>query len=186
MQRALEIAREIGDRDLEAWALTQLAQVEEDLRRYEEAERHYTSAMEMRREQSSPRMVDELHGLARILIRHDRQDEARTHFEEIVGLSEETEMRGAKAVAHGALALIAGADPEPARALLAEGKLSIAAKMETYFLLWQAGQDKADLDEAHRLLQHLCEGSPEEHRTSMVENVPLHSEIAAAWQAENA
>ena len=47
-----------------------------------------------------------------------------------------------------------------------------------------AGPRMSHLDEAHRLLQHLRDHAPEEYRDTMVENVPLHRDIAAAWAAQ--
>ena len=52
--------------------------------------------------------------------------------------------------------------------------------MEARFLLWQATRDPAHLAEAKRLLDFLVEHAPPECRESMLANVRLHREIAAA------
>ncbi|MHC4934146.1 MAG: tetratricopeptide repeat protein, partial [Planctomycetota bacterium] len=55
-------------------------------------------------------------------------------------------------------------------------------RMETRHLLWEATDDPAHLDEAHRLLCHLRDHAPEEYRETMIENVPLHRDIMASWE----
>jgi len=58
--------------------------------------------------------------------------------------------------------------------------------MEARFLLWRATDDPAHLAEAHRLLRHLRDHAPEEYRETMIENVPLHRDIMAAWEEHGA
>ena len=52
--------------------------------------------------------------------------------------------------------------------------------MEARFVLWKAARDPADLAEAHRLLMHLRDHAPPENRETILTNVVLHREIAAA------
>jgi hypothetical protein len=52
--------------------------------------------------------------------------------------------------------------------------------MEAQFALWRASGDRALLVEAKRRLDHIVEHAPDEYKTSMVERVPLHRDIAAA------
>jgi serine/threonine protein kinase/tetratricopeptide (TPR) repeat protein len=56
----------------------------------------------------------------------------------------------------------------------------VPARMEAEFVLWKAGAGEEHLAEAKRLLGHLREHAPPSHRESLVANVPLHREIAAA------
>jgi hypothetical protein len=51
------------------------------------------------------------------------------------------------------------------------------------FLLWQATHDRAHLAEAKRLLDFMVEHAPPDCRESMLANVRLHREIAAAAKA---
>ena len=53
--------------------------------------------------------------------------------------------------------------------------------MESHYILWKATKEPADLEEAHRLLQHLVDHAPEDCRESMIENVPLHRAIKEAY-----
>ena len=55
---------------------------------------------------------------------------------------------------------------------------------ECRFLLFRATHDPAHPEEAHRLLCHLRDHTPQEHRETMIENVPLHRDIMAAWEEE--
>jgi tetratricopeptide (TPR) repeat protein len=57
-----------------------------------------------------------------------------------------------------------------------EDRMSLRSRMEAHF---QLGDEH--LEQAHALLTELRAGAPETHRTSIVENVPLHREIAHAW-----
>jgi hypothetical protein len=61
-----------------------------------------------------------------------------------------------------------------------EGRVEIAAAMQARLLLWQATRDPAHLAEAKRVLDRLVEHAPPECRESMIANVRLHREIAAA------
>jgi hypothetical protein len=54
------------------------------------------------------------------------------------------------------------------------------AAMQARFLLWQATRDPANLAEADRLLELLVEHASPACRDSMLANVRLHLEIAAA------
>ena len=54
--------------------------------------------------------------------------------------------------------------------------------MESRWWLWKATQDTAHLAESWRLLQHLRDNAPEEYRETVINNVPLHRDIATAAQ----
>ncbi len=87
---------------------------------------------------------------------------------------------GVMARAH--LAGLEGGDRLAARVELEShgASLPVADRMEAHFLLWEVDGDAADLEAAKRELAFLVDNAPAEHRTSMVENVPLHRRIAAA------
>ena len=79
-----------------------------------------------------------------------------------------------------------GGDVTAALAALAahEGRVEARVAMEARFLLWQATRDPAHLAEAKRLLAFIVEHAPPECRESMLANVRLHREIAAAASEE--
>ena len=57
------------------------------------------------------------------------------------------------------------------------------ARMEARWWLWKATNDRAHLMESWRLLRHLRDHAPEENRVTVIANVPLHRDIAAAAKA---
>jgi tetratricopeptide (TPR) repeat protein len=81
-----------------------------------------------------------------------------------------------------ARAAILNEDPALAVSLLADGepRLSHSDRMGVRFLLWCATGDRDHLLAAKRLLIDMVEHSPEDCRESMLANVRLHREIAAA------
>ncbi len=58
--------------------------------------------------------------------------------------------------------------------------------MRARFLLFKATSDRDHLAEAHRLLVFARDHAPEEYRETMIENVPLHRDIVAAWEEKQA
>jgi serine/threonine protein kinase/tetratricopeptide (TPR) repeat protein len=65
-----------------------------------------------------------------------------------------------------------------------EGHAEMQEAMQARFLLWQATRDPAHLVEAKRLLDFLVEHAPPDCRESMLANVRLHRDIAAAAREE--
>ena len=59
---------------------------------------------------------------------------------------------------------------------------SVAAVAQ--FRLWLATGERALLDAAHETLVRLRDHAPVEYRDSMIRDVPVYAEIAAAWAAE--
>jgi hypothetical protein len=84
------------------------------------------------------------------------------------------------------LATLPGGDAAAALAALAahEGRASVQEAMQARFLLWRATRDTAHRVEAKRLLDFLVEHAPPDCRESMLANVRLHREIAAAAREE--
>ena len=76
-----------------------------------------------------------------------------------------------------------GGDVEAALAALAECREGVEhyLRMDAHFRLWELTQDRAHLEQAHRLLAFMRDHAPEDCRDSMIENVPLHREITKAW-----
>ena len=79
-------------------------------------------------------------------------------------------------------------DVAAAQALFAEhgDKLPRTERLWLRAELWRLTGDRAHVDEANRLLDFMVEHAPEEDRESMIENVPLHRDIMAAWEAHGA
>ena len=127
-------------------------------------------------------------GSSRFLIRQGRFGEALGHLGEARDLGREIDVAEVVVLASAYLALSPDQDVAEARSTFEkrEPLLGIPAKMEARHALWKAGSDPADLREAHELLDFLCEHAPEDCRDSMIQNVPLHREIAEAWKEHGA
>jgi hypothetical protein len=54
--------------------------------------------------------------------------------------------------------------------------------MEAHYCLWQVTAEQSQIAEAHGLLCFALDHAPEDCRTSMIENVPLHRDIMRAWE----
>ncbi|MHC4549417.1 MAG: serine/threonine-protein kinase [Planctomycetota bacterium] len=183
---ALALAREIGYRRGEGWALHGLGIVEEAVGDPDEATRLYQEARDLRRE------VGDRHGLANTLValgRHltarGREESAAKHLDEALALGRELKAPATIILAAAQRALSSGGDARVALEAFAEHEARIGhgSKMVARFLLWQATRDPAHLAEAHRLLVYLREHAPVKFRETMIEKVPVHRDIMAAWRA---
>ena len=81
-------------------------------------------------------------------------------------------------------ARLTGGNIDSALAALRENERRVprAAQMEARFRLWQLTGDQTHLGEAPYHLVLLIEHAPEDCRTSMIENVPLHRDVMRAWE----
>jgi tetratricopeptide (TPR) repeat protein len=113
---------------------------------------------------------------------------AHTHLDEALRLAREYDTPGPETLALARLALVGSGDVQAAlKAFFAhEARLGLAERAEARFLLWEATDDPAHLEEAHRLLCYLRDHAPEEYRETMIENLPLHRDIMAAWREHGA
>ncbi len=94
-------------------------------------------------------------------------------------------MPGVEVLATAWLATLPDGDLAVALAALGtyESRVGVRDAMEARFLLWQATHDPSHLAEAKRRLDFLVEHAPPDCRESMLANVRLHREIAAAARA---
>jgi hypothetical protein len=63
-----------------------------------------------------------------------------------------------------------------------EDRAGHTGKIDARFRLWELTRDNEHLAEAKRLLDFGVDHAPEDSRTSMVDNVPLHRAIMRAWE----
>ena len=61
-----------------------------------------------------------------------------------------------------------------------DSQLSVVDKFRAHAALWRATRGTEHLAEAWRILAAMRENAPPEYRESMIANVPLHRQIAAA------
>jgi serine/threonine protein kinase/tetratricopeptide (TPR) repeat protein len=182
-ERYLALTREIGGRRSEGFALQCLADLSAEERDAAGAERRYAEALALRRE------IGHRHGEAETLVvggahlaRQGREAEARADLDAALALAREHSLPYVELLATAQLARLPGGDVTAALAALAahEGRAEVREAMEARFLLWQATRDSAHLAEAKRLLDFIVERAPPECRQTMLANVRLHREIAAA------
>ena len=122
--------------------------------------------------------------LGRLDARAGRAVEAEKRLGAALGLAREADDPNNTALASCIAAALPGGDPAAAAKTLDElaDKPWHVARMESRWWLWKATQDTAHLAESWRLLQHLREHAPEEYRETVINNVPLHRDIATAAQ----
>ncbi|MHC5052198.1 MAG: ATP-binding protein, partial [Planctomycetota bacterium] len=184
-EKYLALARELGDRRQEGYALASLASLADAEGGAEEALRLHGEALALRRELGEKGNIAQcLVAIGGIELKRDDQESAVAHLDEALALAREVKEPGTILMATVYRARLPGGDKDAALAALAEHQelAEHGAKMDARFRLWELTEDKAHLEEAHRLLCYALDHSPEEHRTSMIENVPLHRDIMQAWE----
>jgi tetratricopeptide (TPR) repeat protein len=183
LERYLALAREIGLRRCEGFALLALANLAAEEGDAVAAERLITEAMQLRRvkgQRDEEAII--LGARGALLARLGRADEARPALDAALALARELSLPDVEILATAHLATFPGGDVTAALAALTahEGGTETQVPMEARFLLWRATRDPAHLAEAKRRLDFLVENAPADCRESMVANVRLHREIAAA------
>ena len=166
-----------------------LGSLDEDLGELPDAERSYRKALELLRKlDDRGEVARTLVSLGAILARGRRPEEARPYLTASQAIACEVGSPGPLVLASCSLALLPGGAAAAATDAFAadEGRLRHDDKMQARFLLWQATSDSARLTEAHRLLEFARDHAPEEYRDTMIEIVPLHRDIVAAWKGRDA
>ncbi|MHC5044743.1 MAG: serine/threonine-protein kinase [Planctomycetota bacterium] len=182
-ERTLALAEEIEFGTLQAWAILTLGQIAWAERDRDRAEPLVKDALERVRAIGVPEYVaNALLTLAEVAEDDDRK---RVLLEESIAVAEEGGAGGEAAVA-GAMLAELGGDAAAVAAALEEQADAMRGeqRMRARFLLWRATGDRSHLIEAHRLLTHMHDHAPEDCRTPMIENVPLHRDITRAWEEQ--
>jgi tetratricopeptide (TPR) repeat protein len=185
LEASRNLCMENGDRRLEGYVLFSLGDIARQKGEREEAIRLFQDALALWREMSyASGVAESLAALGGLLIDAGRAEEARPRLEEALALGRRLEAPGTIALASCRLALLPCGDVPAALKAFSEHepKLEHQTRMDTRFLLWRATKDRVHLEEAHRLLCHLRDHAPEEYRETMIEHVPLHRDIMAAWE----
>ena len=182
-ERGIALAREIGDRLNEGIVLLRLADFLAEERDAAAAERGYAETLALRRETGHrDGEADALVARGAHLATQGREAEARADLDAALALARERSLPAVELLARAELARLPGGDVAAALAALAalEDRVEAQGAMRARFLLWQATRDLAHLAEAWRRLDFLVEHAPIDCRESMLGNVRLHREIAAA------
>jgi tetratricopeptide (TPR) repeat protein len=183
-ERSLALAREIGDRRIEGYGLFVLASLTKCEGNQAEALRLLDESLALRRELGAKDPIAEtLVAVARIETELGETESARNALEEALALALETGTPGTILSATVERARLPDGNVREAVAAFEEhaDRVDHNPRTEARLRLWQVTQDRAHLEEAHRLLQIAVEFSPEDCRETMITNVPLHRDIMAAW-----
>jgi tetratricopeptide (TPR) repeat protein len=184
-ERALALSRDVGHRYGEGYWLHLLADLARETDDVPGAERLFSACLDLRRAIRHEDGVSEtLLAWGATLAQDGRADAARPHFEEGLALARRLGRSEDVVLATAHLA----ATPEEVRAAEAlleeeEPRLGHSVRMHAHLLLARLGAGGRHLEEARRLLDDLVAHAPPEHRATMVANVRLHREIAAATGA---
>jgi tetratricopeptide (TPR) repeat protein len=189
LNASLRVLHEIGSRRPEGYALEALGGVAEQRGEAGKARRFYEEALALRREISYAKGVTStLVALGRLRASEGDDSAAAEHLDEALSLAEDLKVPGLILSATVERARLPGGDVEPARAALVEHEERVehGTRMNARFRLWELTKDEAHLVEAKRQLDFALDHAPGDCRTSMIENVPLHSEIMRAWEEHGA
>jgi predicted ATPase len=188
-ENALALSREIGDRLLEGYALVSVATAAENEGDVGSALRLGGESLHLLRKLEQKWLVARvLVEVARLMWAKGESGAAVAHVEEALKLAREVGYPDAIVPAAALRARMPGGDLGAVSDALAEyeDRMDIWAKMTARLHLWELIGDKTHLEEAKRLLDFAVEHSPEDCRTSMIENVPLHRDIMKAWEEHGA
>jgi serine/threonine-protein kinase len=185
LERALALSHEIGDRRVEGYIRHRHGVVAERAGDRETARRWYEEAHDLRREIDYRRGVaDTLTALGRLARTGGDDAAAMAHLDRASALAGELDLPGVRVVAAAHRACLPGGDAAAARTAFAEHEWRVPweERVEFRFTMWQATGDRAELAEAHRLLEHLRDHAPAACRETMIRHVPLHRDIVTAWR----
>jgi tetratricopeptide (TPR) repeat protein len=181
--QALALQGTIGDRWGEARSLKLLGKLAEQAGDLEEAEAVYLQALELQTE------IGDIHGAACTLLARGmlelaagRTDEANQHLRMSLCYAHDAASPNAILLATATLAQLHSEGIQATRQAIDDysPRLGATARMEAHFLLWRVTGDPDHLEEAQRLLTRYREAAPADCRRTMIDNVPLHCEIAKA------
>ena len=187
-QEALALARDIDDYEegRAEWHLA-LAEIEEAAGDLAAARRHVEHAIQLCGDgRYGPIFSDAALVHGRIHEAEGRRDEARALYEQAVERGEAHDLPQVflRAAAHRALLTGRGADAVVEAAEARGSELNWYARLELAWLLWRATGARPHLVEARRLLDHLQEHAPAQHRDAMPDRVPLYRQILDASPLE--
>jgi tetratricopeptide (TPR) repeat protein len=181
LEAGTRIAREIGEQYVSGWGRRIRGDLDAARGDVEAARLAYDEALRNGRAISSA--LDEaeaLVGLARLDACGASTTDAAARLDEAI--SRAPDDPNVRALATSIRAALPGGEPVAAARTLDDlgTRPWHVARMEGRFWLWKATNDRKHLAESWRLLVHLRDHAPPEYRVTVMENVPLHREIAAA------
>jgi tetratricopeptide (TPR) repeat protein len=182
-EQAVALARASGFRRSEGYFLVNLGSAADDAGHARDAESAWREAA------SLLDVIGDAWGagasrslLGGFLARAGRVDEARALLHAALATARQTGCPEQEAVAVARLALLAGGDAAAAEEAMARTweRLAVIDQMDVRLGLFRATGNRTHLAEAKRRLDFVVEHAPPEDRETMLTNVRLHREIAAA------
>jgi len=188
LEQSRTLARSQGNRYHEAVASNRLGNLAEQTGDAESARRLFVDAISLARTTEHPAGVVEYQiGLGRLEAEQGSGEAARQQLGEARDLASEIGAPGFVALASVHLACLGGSADAACKSLAEhDSRLDTRGRMEARFAMWKATDDAEHLVEAKRLLDYVRDHAPEECRETMIENVPLHRDIMAASEAQQA
>jgi tetratricopeptide (TPR) repeat protein len=187
LAEAVKIARGCGSRRIEGLARQAQGHRAAFEEKWQEAERVYRDALEILREVGNPSYLAWVRlMLGEATLSQGRDQEAKAHFEEA-----KTEAEQAKSDEYLLLARahLARFEPRTAESLReALGKEAAKARAEdvrlAWYRLWEATNEKKDLETAKALVDHALEKAPEEYRETIRRGNRTNKAILEAWEQQ--
>ncbi len=182
-QDARSLGMEIGAPLATAWAVEALADLDCDAGRTAEAEAGFRSAMEMLEAAGAGRRAAGAQwSLGRLLAQMGRVDEARLLLESALAVAVDSDKPGMQVRALAELAVLDDGYIDRAEEAVARfgPRVGVPTRMDAHLALFRATDERTHLVEAKRLLDEVVAAAPPKDRESMLTNVRLHREIAAA------
>jgi tetratricopeptide (TPR) repeat protein len=186
LEAGRRLAVELGDQAVIGWGHRIRGDIAACRADVAAAQRSYGEALENARAISSKvDQAEALIGLGRLELRGGSDEDPRARLSEACEVARRMDEPNGIALSASMLASLPGGDPAAAAKTLDDlgTRPWHVARMEARFWLWKATSDRAHLMESWRLLKHLRDHAPEENRVTVIANVPLHREIAAAANA---
>ncbi len=179
----LALCPQIGHRSGEATARFSIAVVSQELGDTTRAEQGLVAALALCESIGYHRLAPSIHiELGRIRVSEGDAARARESFVAAREVASRVGIAGAETLARCHLAGLPGGDGAETIAAVVESeeRLEPVEARAAHFLLWKLTGDRAHLETSKRLLDAALSLVDDETRTSMVENLRLNREIAAA------
>jgi len=183
-ERYLAISREIGDREGEADALHNLGRALQEEGESAPAGESYAECLALSQEIGVRHLEAATHlALGALRVAESDAEGGRASLTTAQDLSAEIGAPGIETHARCHLACLPGGDAQDALSAFTASaeQLSVEERLEARWLLFRATGDRAQLEEAKRLLDEAVANVDEETRESMLTNLRLNREITAAW-----
>ncbi|MHC4955172.1 MAG: protein kinase domain-containing protein [Planctomycetota bacterium] len=186
--RCVKIAREIGNPQEESIGLHFLGDVNFATGNLDAAMADYQASLAVRSDMGWTGGIAETRLRVGVVeLQRGHKSQAVEHLDRAIELGEKSKWYQVHTLASCWRALLPGGDADAARKAVMDTaeKMEFAPRMEAHYVLWQVTGDKEQLAKAHEMLEHLREHAPTEYHESLMTDVPLHRDIAAAWARES-